>query len=149
MSLLKARLTEDMKTAMRAHEKAQLGVIRLILAAIKQQEVDTRVEMDDAAVLAVLDKMTKQRRESIRQYSDAGRTDLVDQEVFEVGIIQSYLPQQLTEAELDTLLQQAITETGAASVRDMGKVMTWLKPKVQGRTDMGQVSGLIKTRFGG
>ncbi|MGB3918554.1 GatB/YqeY domain-containing protein [Thiothrix litoralis] len=149
MSLLKARLTEDMKTAMRAHEKAQLGVIRLILAAIKQQEVDTRVEMDDAAVLAVLDKMTKQRRESIRQYSDAGRTDLVDQEVFEVGIIQSYLPQQLTEAELDTLLQQAITETGAASVRDMGKVMTWLKPKVQGRTDMGQVSGLIKTRLGG
>jgi hypothetical protein len=105
--------------------------------------------MDDAAVLAVLDKMTKQRRESIRQYSDAGRTDLVDQEVFEVGIIQSYLPQQLTEAELDTLLQQAITETGAASVRDMGKVMTWLKPKVQGRTDMGQVSGLIKTRLGG
>ena len=149
MSLLKARLTEDMKTAMRAHEKAQLGVIRLILAANKQQVVATRDERDDAAVLAVLDKTTKQRRESIRQYSDAGRTDLVDQEVFEVGIIQSYLPQQLTEAELDTLLQQAITETGAASVRDMGKVMTWLKPKVQGRTDMGQVSGLIKTRLGG
>ncbi len=149
MSLLKARITEDMKTAMRAHEKAQLGVIRLILAAIKQQEVDTRVEMDDTAVLVVLDKMTKQRRESIRQYGDAGRTDLVDQEVFELGIIQTYLPQQLSEAELDALLQQAIAETGAASVRDMGKVMTWLKPKVQGRTDMGQVSGLIKTRLGG
>ena len=149
MSLLKARITEDMKTAMRAHEKAQLGVIRLILAAIKQQEVDTRVEMDDTAVLVVLDKMTKQRRESIRQYGDAGRTDLVDQEVFELGIIQTYLPQQLSEAELDALLQQAIAETGAASVRDLGKVMTWLKPKVQGRTDMGQVSGLIKTRLGG
>ena len=149
MSLLKARITEDMKAAMRAHEKAQLGVIRLILAAIKQQEVDTRVEMDDTAVLVVLDKMTKQRRESIRQYGDAGRTDLVDQEVFELGIIQTYLPQQLSEAELDALLQQAIAETGAASVRDMGKVMTWLKPKVQGRTDMGQVSGLIKTRLGG
>ena len=146
---LKAQITEDMKTAMRAHEKAQLGVIRLILAAIKQQEVDTRVEMDDTAVLVVLDKMTKQRRESIRQYGDAGRTDLVDQEVFELGIIQTYLPQQLSEAELDALLQQAIAETGAASVRDMGKVMTWLKPKVQGRTDMGQVSGLIKTRLGG
>ena len=149
MSLLKARITEDMKTAMRAHEKAQLGVIRLILAAIKQQEVDTRVEMDDTAVLVVLDKMTKQRRESIRQYGDAGRTDLVDQEVFELDIIQTYLPQQLSEAELDALLQQAVAETGAASVRDMGKVMTWLKPKVQGRTDMGQVSGLIKTRLGG
>ena len=149
MSALKDQITEDMKTAMRAHEKAQLGVIRLILAAIKQQEVDTRVEMDDTAVLVVLDKMTKQRRESIRQYGDAGRTDLVDQEVFELGIIQTYLPQQLSEAELDALLQQAVAETGAASVRDMGKVMTWLKPKVQGRTDMGQVSGLIKTRLGG
>jgi uncharacterized protein YqeY len=146
---LKARITEDMKTAMRAHEKAQLGVIRLILAAIKQQEVDTRTEMDDAAVLVVLDKMVKQRRESIRQYGDAGRTDLVDQEVFELELIQGYLPQQLSAEELDALIQQAMAETGAASVRDMGKVMTWLKPKVQGRTDMGQVSGLIKTRLGG
>jgi uncharacterized protein len=146
---LKAQITEDMKTAMRAHEKAQLGVIRLILAAIKQQEVDTRVEMDDTAVLVVLDKMCKQRRESIRQYGDAGRTDLVAQEEYELGIIQTYLPQPLSAAELDDLIQQAITETGAASVRDMGKVMTWLKPKAQGRTDMGQVSGLIKTRLGG
>lgn len=146
---LKAQITEDMKTAMRAHEKAQLGVIRLILAAIKQQEVDTRTEMDDTAVLVVLDKMCKQRRESIRQYGDAGRTDLVAQEEYELGIIQTYLPQPLSAAELDDLIQQAVTETGAASVRDMGKVMTWLKPKAQGRTDMGQVSGLIKTRLGG
>ncbi|QQZ28022.1 GatB/YqeY domain-containing protein [Thiothrix subterranea] len=146
---LKAQITEDMKTAMRAHEKAQLGVIRLILAAIKQQEVDTRIEMDDTAVLVVLDKMTKQRRESIRQYSDAGRTDLVAQEEYELGVIQTYLPQPLSAAELDNLIQQAMAETGATSVRDMGKVMTWLKPKAQGRTDMGQVSGLIKARLGG
>ena len=146
---LKAQITEDMKTAMRAHEKAQLGVIRLILAAIKQQEVDTRIEMDDTAVLVVLDKMMKQRRESIRQYGDAGRTDLVAQEEYELGIIQTYLPQPLSAAELDDLIQQAMAETGAASVRDMGKVMTWLKPKAQGRTDMGQVSGLIKARLGG
>lgn len=146
---LKAQITEDMKTAMRAHEKAQLGVIRLILAAIKQQEVDTRTEMDDTAVLVVLDKMCKQRRESIRQYNDAGRTDLVEQEEYELGIIQAYLPQPLSSAELDDLIQQAIAETGATSVRDMGKVMTWLKPKAQGRTDMGQVSGLIKIRLGG
>ena len=146
---LKARITEDMKAAMRAQDKPRLGVIRLILAAIKQQEVDTRQELDDTAVLAILDKMIKQRRESIRQYSDAGRTDLADQESFEVGIIQTYMPQPLTEAELDTLIAQGIQETGATSVRDMGKVMNWLKPKAQGRTDMGKVSGLIKARLGG
>lgn len=146
---LKAQITEDMKTAMRAHDKARLGVIRLILAAIKQQEVDTRTEMDDAAVLVVLDKMTKQRRESIRQYSDAGRADLVGQEEFELEIIQAYLPQQLDADELADLIRQAIAETGAASMRDMGKVMNWLKPKVQGRTDMGQLSGQIKARLNG
>lgn len=146
---LKAQITDDMKAAMRAQDKPRLGVIRLILAAIKQQEVDARVEMDDTAILAVLDKMVKQRRESIRQYSDAGRTDLADQEVFEVGIIQRYLPQPLSEAELAALIEQAIAATAAASVRDMGKVMNWLKPKAQGRTDMGKVSGLIKTRLGG
>ena len=146
---LKAHITDDMKTAMRAHDKPRLGVIRLILAAIKQQEVDTRQELDDTAVLAILDKMIKQRRESIRQYSDAGRTDLADQESFEVGIIQTYMPQPLTEAELDNLIAQGIQETGATSVRDMGKVMNWLKPKAQGRTDMGKVSGLIKARLGG
>lgn len=146
---LKAHITDDMKTAMRAHDKPRLGVIRLILAAIKQQEVDTRQELDDTAVLAILDKMIKQRRESIRQYSDAGRTDLADQESFEVGIIQTYMPQPLTEAELETLIAQGIQETGATSVREMGKVMNWLKPKAQGRTDMGKVSGLIKARLGG
>jgi hypothetical protein len=146
---LKARITEDMKTAMRAQDKPRLGVIRLILAAIKQIEVDTRLELDEIATIAVLDKMIKQRRESIRQYTDAGRTDLVDQEVFELGIIQGYLPQQLSESELTTLIQQGIAETAAASVRDMGKVMNWIKPKAQGRTDMGKLSGQIKTLLGG
>ncbi|MDD5392143.1 MAG: GatB/YqeY domain-containing protein [Thiothrix sp.] len=145
---LKAQITEDMKAAMRAHDKPRLGVIRLMLAAIKQLEVDTRTELDESTVLVVLDKMTKQRRESIRQYADAGRTDLVAQEEFELGIIQDYLPQPLAEEALATLIQQGIEETGAASVRDMGKVMNWLKPKVQGRTDMGKLSGLIKTRLG-
>ena len=145
---LKARITEDMKAAMRAQDKPRLGVIRLILAAIKQQEVDTRLEQDDVAILAVLDKMTKQRRESIRQYTDAGRSDLAEQETFEIGIIQDYLPQPLDETELAQLIQQGIEETGAASVRDMGKVMNWLKPQVQGRTDMGKLSGLIKARLG-
>ncbi|MEB4591944.1 GatB/YqeY domain-containing protein [Candidatus Thiothrix sp. Deng01] len=146
---LKAQITEDMKIAMRAQDKARLGVIRLILAAIKQQEVDTRSELDEAAILVVLDKMTKQRRESIRQYSDAGRDDLVSQEEFELGVIQAYLPQPLNDNELADLIGQAINETGAASMRDMGKVMNWLKPKVQGRTDMGQLSNLIKSRING
>ncbi len=145
---LKARITEDMKAAMRAQDKPRLGVIRLILAAIKQQEVDTRLEQDDVAILAVLDKMTKQRRESIRQYTDAGRSDLAEQETFEIGIIQDYLPQPLDETELAQLIQQGVEETGAVSVRDMGKVMNWLKPQVQGRTDMGKLSGLIKARLG-
>jgi hypothetical protein len=144
---LKARITEDMKIAMRGHDKPRLGVIRLMLAAIKQLEVDTRTELDESTVLLVLDKMSKQRRESIRQYTDAGRTDLADQEVFELGVIQGYLPQPLAEEELLSLIQQGIDDTGAASVRDMGKVMNWLKPKVQGRTDMGMLSGLIKARF--
>lgn len=146
---LKAQITEDMKTAMRAQDKARLGVIRLILAAVKQQEVDTRVELDDSAILVVLDKMTKQRRESIRQYTDAGRDDLAGQEEFELGIIQTYLPQPLSDDELADLIGQAVAETGAASMRDMGKVMNWLKPKVQGRTDMGQLSGQIKNRLNG
>lgn len=146
---LKAQITEDMKVAMRAQDKARLGVIRLILAAIKQQEVDTRSELDEATILVVLDKMTKQRRESIRQYSEAGRDDLVSQEEFELGVIQAYLPQSLSDNELAVLVGQAINETGAASMRDMGKVMNWLKPKVQGRTDMGQLSNLIKSRING
>ena len=146
---LKARLTDDMKDAMRAKDKARLGVVRLMLAAIKQIEVDTRTELDDAAVLAVLDKMVKQRRESIRQYGDAGRTDLVDQEVFEIDIIQTYLPQQLSEDEITALVAEAIAESGANSARDMGKVMAWIKPRAQGRADMGKVSVMIKASLGG
>ena len=149
MSTLKARITEDMKTAMRGQDKPRLGVIRLMLAAIKQQEVDTRTELDDFTILAVLEKMLKQRRESLRQYTDAGRLDLANQEQFEIGIIQDYMPQALAADELDALIQQGITETGAATMRDMGKVMNWLKPQVQGRTDMGQLSGLIKAKLGG
>ena len=149
MSTLKARITEDMKTAMRGQDKPRLGVIRLMLAAIKQQEVDTRTELDDSTILAVLEKMLKQRRESLRQYTDAGRLDLANQEQFEIGIIQDYMPQALAAAELDALIQQGIAETGATTMRDMGKVMNWLKPQVQGRTDMGQLSGLIKAKLGG
>ena len=149
MSTLKARITEDMKTAMRAQDKPRLGVIRLMLAAIKQQEVDTRTELDDSTILAVLEKMLKQRRESLRQYTDAGRLDLANQEQFEIGIIQDYMPQALAADELDALIQQGIAETGATTMRDMGKVMNWLKPQVQGRTDMGQLSGLIKAKLGG
>ncbi|HRJ51718.1 MAG TPA: GatB/YqeY domain-containing protein [Candidatus Thiothrix moscowensis] len=145
---LKTQISEDMKSAMRAQDKPRLGVIRLMLAAIKQLEVDTRTELDESAVLAVLDKMVKQRRESIRQYQDAGRTDLADQEEFELGVIQAYLPQPLTEDELYALIQQGIAETGAVSVRDMGKVMNWLKPLAQGRADMGKLSGMIKARLG-
>jgi hypothetical protein len=138
-----------MKTAMRGQDKPRLGVIRLMLAAIKQQEVDTRTELDDSTILAVLEKMLKQRRESLRQYTDAGRFDLANQEQFEIGIIQDYMPQALAADELDALIQQGIAETGATTMRDMGKVMNWLKPQVQGRTDMGQLSGLIKAKLGG
>ncbi len=146
---LKEQITEAMKEAMRAKDKARLGVIRLILAAVKQQEVDTRLEQDDVAVLAVLDKMVKQRRESIRQYTDAGRTELADQEQFEIGVIQAYLPQPLSDDELQALIAEAIAATGAVSAKEMGKVVAWVKPKVQGRADMGKVSGLIKASLGG
>ena len=145
---LKSQLTEDMKTAMRAKDKGRLGVIRLVLAAIKQQEVDKRIELDDTAVLAVLDKMVKQRRESIRQYTDAGRNDLADQEQAEVEVIQTYLPQPLNEGEIAALVADAISSTGAKSVKDMGKVMGVIKPKAQGRADMGKVSALIKAQLG-
>lgn len=146
---LKEQITEAMKEAMRAKDKARLGVIRLILAAVKQQEVDTRLEQDDVAVLAVLDKMVKQRRESIRQYTDAGRTELADQEQFEIGVIQAYLPQPLSDDELQALIAEAIAATGAVSAKEMGKVVAWVKPKAQGRADMGKVSGLIKASLGG
>ena len=146
---LKEQFTEAMKTAMRAQDKARLGVIRLILAAIKQQEVDTRQEQDDIAVLAVLDKMVKQRRESIRQYTEAGRLELAEQEQFEINVIQEYLPQALSDEEVAALVAEAVAATGAASVKDMGKVMAWVKPKAQGRADMGKVSSLIKSSLGG
>ncbi|MCV6638096.1 GatB/YqeY domain-containing protein [Candidatus Albibeggiatoa sp. nov. NOAA] len=144
---LKQRIQEDMKTAMRAKEKSRLAVIRLIQAAIKQKEVDERIELDDTQVIAVLDKMLKQRRDSIEQYEKAERQDLADQEKYEVGIIQAYLPQQLTEAELNDIIEAVIAEIGAESIKDLGKVMGMIKPKVQGRADMKAVSQQIKQRL--
>ena len=133
-----------MKAAMKSGDKRRLGIIRLILAAIKQREVDERIELDDTQVLLVLDKMVKQRRDSVEQFEKAGRTELADQEKFEIGVIQEYLPAQLSEDEISALITEAITATGAESMKDMGKVMGMLKPKLQGRADMGAVSGLIK-----
>ncbi|HKS93208.1 MAG TPA: GatB/YqeY domain-containing protein [Gammaproteobacteria bacterium] len=146
---LKDRITTDMKDALRAGDKPRLGVIRLMLAAIKQREVDERIQLDDTQVLAVLDKMLKQRRESIAQYAQGRRADLVAQEQAEVAVIQSYLPAQLGEAELDKLIADAIRKSAAASMRDMGKVMGLLKPQLQGRADMGAVSARIKVKLGG
>jgi uncharacterized protein YqeY len=144
MSELKNKINEDMKAALRAKEKERLGVIRLILAAIKQQEVDTRTSVDDTAVLAVLDKMLKQRRDSISQYQSAGRDDLAQKEQFEVEVIQQYMPEALSDDELEQLIKDAITASGAQSMKDMGKLMNELRPKVQGRADMGQVSQKVK-----
>ena len=138
-----------MKQAMRGGDKRRLGAIRLVMAAIKQREVDERIELDDAAVTAVLDKMAKQRRESIAQYSKAGRDDLVEQENFELELLKTYLPEQLEAAEIDAMIEATIQSTGAASVKDMGKVMGQLKPKLQGRADMGAVSARIKARLSG
>jgi uncharacterized protein YqeY len=146
---LKQQLTDDMKAAMRAKDKPRLGVIRLVLAAIKQREVDERIELDDTQVLAVLDKMVKQRRDSVKQYEDAGRQELADQESYEIGVLQDYLPAALSDAELDTLITAAIKSTAAASMGDMGKVMGVLKPQVQGRADMGEVSKRIKSLLAG
>jgi len=145
---LKQQVTEDMKTAMRAKDAPRLSAIRMLLAAIKQREVDERIEMDDEQVLAVIEKMLKQRRDSISQYESAGRQDLVDVEQFEVSVLQTYLPQPLTEAEVAAMLEQAIQETGAAGMKDMGKVMAVLKPQITGRADAGKVSALVKSRLG-
>ncbi len=145
---LTARIQEDMKTAMRGGDKRRLGVIRLILAAIKQREVDERIVLDDTQVTVVLDKMLKQRRESISQYEQAGRTDLVEQEQFEMEVVQAYLPQPLSPAEIDTLIGQAIAETGASGIKDMGKVMALLKPQLQGRADMSAVSATDQGQAG-
>ncbi|MFD2113799.1 GatB/YqeY domain-containing protein [Thiorhodococcus fuscus] len=146
--MLKQQIQDAMKAAMKAGEKDKLGVIRLIMAAIKQREVDERIELDDAQVLAVLDKMVKQRRDSISQYESAGREDLAEVERFEVGIIQAYLPTPLTDAEIAQMVDSAISETGAAAMSDMGKVMGILRPQIQGRADMGAVSALVKQRLG-
>ena len=144
---LKQRITEDMKSSMRAKDKERLTTIRLILAAIKQREVDERIELDDTQVLAVIDKMVKQRRDSITQFKDAGRDDLVKQEELELAIIQEYMPTQLSDEELNALIDEAISSTGAASMKEMGKVMGYIKPKAQGRADMGALSGKIKARL--
>ena len=136
-----------MKTAMRAKDSARLGAIRLLQAAIKQREVDERIELNDADVLAAIEKMLKQRRDSISAYEGANRHDLADVEKFEVSVLQTYLPQQLTDAEVAALLEQAITDTGADGIKDMSKVMAAIKPLVVGRADMGKLSGLIKNRL--
>jgi uncharacterized protein YqeY len=144
---LKQQITEDMKAAMRARETARLGAIRLLLAAMKQREVDERIELTDADVVAIIEKMLKQRRDSISQYKAANRQDLVDVEEFEVSVLQTYMPQQLSEAEVIAAIAEAIAATGAAGPQDMGKVMGVVKPKLAGRADMGKVSGLIKAQL--
>ena len=144
---LKARIQEDVKNAMRAQQREQLAVLRLVTAAIKQKEVDERIDLDDSQVLAVLDKMAKQRRESLEQYRAAGRDDLADQEQFELDLIQAYLPEQLGEDELAGLIRDTIAELGASSIRDMGSVMNALRAQVQGRADMKAVSQAVKTQL--
>lgn len=145
---LKDRILQDVKDAMRAKDKPRLATLRLITAAIKQQEVDERIELDDTQVLALLDKMCKQRRESISQFEKAGRNDLIAQEASELELIQTYLPEQLSEDEITALIEETMAATGATSIKDMGKVMGQLKPRLQGRADMGAVSALIKAKLG-
>lgn len=147
MSTLTARINDDVKAAMKAKDKERLGVLRLITAAIKQREVDERITLNDEQVLAVLEKMIKQRKDSITQYEKAGRDELAQQEAFEIGIIQDYMPEQLSDDEIDTLIAEAISSSGAESMKDMGKVMGLLKPKLAGRADMGAVSGKIKAKL--
>ncbi len=144
---LKERITEDMKGAMRAGEKERLGTIRLVLAAIKQREVDERITLDDGQVLAVLEKMIKQRKEAMVQFESGGRADLVAKEQAELTVLQAYLPAQLSETEIDALIAEAIASTGATSIEDMGKVMGIVKAKAQGKADMGVVSARIKQKL--
>jgi len=146
---LKQQLTDDMKAAMKGGEKDRLGVIRLVNAAIKQREVDERIVLDDAQVLAVLEKMLKQRKDSVTQYEGAGREDLASIERYEIGVIQAYLPAQLSAAEVEAIVVKAIADSGAASAKDMGKVVGLIKPQVAGRADMGQISQLVKQKLGG
>lgn len=145
---LKARISNAMKAAMRARDKHRLGAIRLIQAEIQRVEVDERIEVDDERLLLILDKMVKQRRDSIKQYEDAGRQELANREHAEVAVIQEFLPAPLSDSELEKLVEEAVAETGADSMKDMGKVMASLKPRVQGRADMGVLSQLVKKRLG-
>lgn len=146
---LRLQVAEDMKSAMRAKDAPRLAAIRLLLAAMKQREVDERIELADDQVIAVIEKMLKQRRDSISQYESAGRRDLADVEKFEVSVLQAYLPQPLSEGEIEALIVAAVSASGAAGVKDMGKVMAAVKPQMAGRADMGQVSALIKAKLGG
>ena len=146
---LKERITDDMKAAMRSGEKERLGVIRMITSAIKQREVDERITLDDAQVLSVLEKMIKQRKESLVQFQAGNRPDLVDKENAEITLLQTYMPSQLSDAELDGMIADAIAATGAATIKDMGKVMGIIKQKAQGRADMGAVGAKIKAKLGG
>lgn len=148
MSDIKARLTEAMEEAMRAKDSERLGTVRMALSALKQVEVDERIELDDARVLAILDKQVKQRIDAAKQYRDANREDLAAREDAEVVVLREFLPQPLTDDEIAALIEEAISQTGASSMQDMGKVMGILKPKLQGRADMGAVSGKIKARLG-
>ena len=146
--MLKQQITDAMKAAMKGGDKSRLAIVRLMLAAVKQREVDERIELDDSQVLAVLDKMVKQRRDSIQQYGDAGRDDLAAVEAAEIEVIQEFLPAALSDDEINAIIEAAIAETGAGSMRDMGKVMGIVKPQVQGRADVGQVSGRVKQKLG-
>lgn len=145
---LKARISEDMKNAMRAKDSARLGAIRLLQSAIKQREVDERIELSDDQVIEAIEKMLKQRRDSIAAYESANRQDLADVEKFEVAVLQEYLPQAFTEDEVNAIIEQVIADTGAAGIKDMSKVMAAVKPLVVGRADMAKISGLIKARLG-
>lgn len=144
---LKQRISDDMKSAMKARESDKLAAIRLLLAAIKQKEVDERVELDDAGVVAVIDKMLKQRRDSVSQYEAAQRQDLADKEKFEMDVLMAYMPQQLSAGEIDALVAKAVADSGAAGMQDMGKVMGLLRPQLAGRADMAQVSASIKAKL--
>jgi uncharacterized protein YqeY len=146
---LRDQLNEDMKAAMKARDQQKLDALRLLLSEVKRREVDERITLDDAGVISVVEKMLKQRKDSISQFEKAARQDLADKEKFEIGILQAYLPQQLGAAEIDAIIAEAVASTGAASAADMGKVMAVVKPKLAGRADMGKVSGLVKAKLVG
>jgi len=147
-SELKSQVSATVKDAMRARDKERLGVLRMVMAEFKRVEVDERIELDDTRVLVILDKLVKQRKDSLKQYEDAGRQDLADVEQFEIGVIQTFLPAALTADEITTIVSTAVTESGAESIKDMGKVMAIVKPQVQGRADMGNVSKIVKVQLG-